>query len=211
VKAILFDMDGVIVDSEPLHERACAEVLREIGYGGNGAWRYADYIGQSDREMWAAFLAEHRPRQAMTELLSLKRRRFVEILRREKPLFPGIPELMAKLAARFSLGLASGSEREVVEEVLRIGDLGRFFSAVVTDSEIERGKPLPDIFLRTAGLLGVAPRDCWVVEDSKPGIAAGLAAGMKVVAIANTHSRAELENAPIVVQTLGELERLLLP
>jgi HAD superfamily hydrolase (TIGR01509 family) len=146
----------------------------------------------------------------LEELLALKRRRLVQIIRREQPLFPGILELIATLASRFSLGLASGSEREVVEEVLRLRNLRRFFSAVVTDSEIERGKPAPDMFLRAAQLLGLAPGDCWVVEDSKPGIAAGLAAGMKVIAVTNTHPAADLKQATFVVETLGELERLLI-
>ncbi len=210
MKGILFDMDGVIVDSEPHHESACLDVLRDIGHTGSGAWRYADFVGRSDREMWTAYAAEFHPRQTLEELLALKRRRLVQIIRREQPLFPGIPELIAKLASRFSLGLASGSEREVVDEVLRLGNLRRFFSAVVTDSEIERGKPAPDMFLRAAQLLGLAPGDCWVVEDSKPGIAAGLAAGMKVIAVTNTHPAADLAQATFVVETPGELERLLI-
>jgi beta-phosphoglucomutase len=80
----------------------------------------------------------------------------------------------------------------------------------VADSEAARGKPFPDIFLRAAELLRVAPSDCWVVEDSKPGISAGLAAGMKVIAIANTHPAAELSAAAYVVETYGELEAILM-
>ena len=210
VQAIIFDMDGVIVDSEERHERAFLEVVREIGYGDRLDFRFADYIGRSDQVTWADFVARHKPPQPVAELLARKRQRMVDIIRREQPLFVGLLELVEKLAARYALGLASGSERPVVEAVLGLKRLGRFFSAVVTDSDIKRGKPEPDIFLRAAELLNVAPRACCVIEDSKPGVAASLAAGMQVVAITNTHPAEELRHATHVVQTYKEIERLLL-
>ena len=210
VQAIIFDMDGVIVDSEERHEHAFLEVVREIGYGDKLDFRFADYIGRSDQVTWADFVARHKPPQPVAELLARKRQRMVDIIRREQPLFDGLLELVEKLAARYALGLASGSERPVVEAVLGLKRLGRFFSAVVTDSDIKRGKPEPDIFLRAAELLNVAPRACCVIEDSKPGVAASLAAGMQVVAITNTHPAEELRHATHVVQTYKEIERLLL-
>ena len=210
VQAIIFDMDGVIVDSESRHERAFLEVVREIGYGDKLDLRFADYIGRSDQVLWLDFVAGHKPSQTAAELLAMKSQRVVDIIRREQPLFDGLPELVEKLAARYALGLASGSERAVVEAVLGIKRLGRFFSAVVTDSDVRRGKPEPDIFLRAAELLNVAPRACCVIEDSKPGVAASLAAGMQVVAITNTHPAEELRHATHVVRTYAEIERLLL-
>jgi len=209
-QAIIFDMDGVIVDSEERHERAFLEVVREIGYGDKLHLRFADYIGRSDQELWVAFVASHQPPQSAAELLAMKRERVVELIRREQPLFDGLPDLIEKLAVRYALGLASGSERPVVEEVLKLEGLGRFFSAVVSDSDIQRGKPAPDIFLRAAELLNVAPQVCCVVEDSKPGVAAGLAAGMQVIAITNTHPARDLQHATRVVRTYAEIERLLL-
>ena len=137
--------------------------------------------------LWRDFIARHNPPQPFEELLDLKTQRVVEIIRREQPLFSGLPELIGKLAGRYTLALASGSERAVVEAVLRLDGLGRFFSAVVSGSDVKNGKPAPDIFLRAAELLKVAPRECWVIEDAKPGVAAGLAAGMRVIAITNTH------------------------
>jgi HAD superfamily hydrolase (TIGR01509 family) len=210
VQAIIFDMDGVIVDSESRHERAFLEVVRDIGYGDRLDFHFPDYIGRSDQVMWVDFVARHKPPQPLEELLARKRQRMVDIIRREQPLFDGLPELIEKLAARYALGLASGSERPVVEEVLEIGNLGRFFSAVVTDSDVAHGKPAPDIFLRAAKLLNLSPQGCCVIEDSKPGVAAGLAAGMQVIAITNTHPAAELQHATQVVRTYEEIERLLL-
>jgi HAD superfamily hydrolase (TIGR01509 family) len=143
-------------------------------------------------------------------LLAMKRERVLEILRKDQPLFDGLPELVEKLAARYRLAVASGSEPLVVEEVLKFGALRRFFTAVTTASEVKHGKPAPDIFLRAAQLLGMDPSECWVIEDSKPGVAAGLGAGMRVIAITNTHPAEELANATIVVRSYEEIERLLL-
>ncbi len=208
-RAVIFDMDGVIVDSEPRHEQAFLEILREIGYGDRHGIRFADYIGRTDQDLWVDFVAKHKPAQTLQELLALKRSRVVEILRRDQPLFAGLPELVEKLAIHYRLALASGSERAVVEEVLRLGNLRRFFSATITGSEMARGKPAPDIFLRAAQMLEVAPKDCWVIEDSKPGVAAGLAAGMRVIAITNTHPAEELSHASFVVRNYFDIERLL--
>jgi HAD superfamily hydrolase (TIGR01509 family) len=157
------------------------------------------------------FIAKCRPRQTLQELLALKRTRVLELLRSEQPLFEGLPALVAKLATRYSLALASGSERAVIDEVLSLGNLREFFSAAVTASDVPCGKPAPDIFLRAAALLGVSSVNCWVIEDSKPGIAAGLAAGMRVIAITNTYEAAELAHATHVVSSYSEIEALLLP
>jgi beta-phosphoglucomutase-like phosphatase (HAD superfamily) len=127
-----------------------------------------------------------------------------------QPVFPGLPDLVARLAARWPLAVASGSEHMVIEAALSIKGLRRFFSVVVSSADVANGKPAPDIFLRAAEMLRLPPQDCWVIEDSKPGIAAGLAAGMRVIAIANTLPPEELQQATHVVKTYREIERLLL-
>ena len=209
--AVIFDMDGVIVDSEPRHERAFLQVVGELGYGDNHGVQFSKFVGRTDREIWVDFVTRHHPAHSLEDLLAMKRARVLEMLRREQPLFEGLPELIERLAKTFRLGVASGSEPLVVEEVLRFRDLRRFFSVVTTSSEVKHGKPAPDIFLRVAGLLGVQPSECWVVEDSKPGVAAGLAAGMQVIAITNTYPAEELAHATKVVATYEQIGRILLP
>src|SRR5689334_9891637 len=120
MKAVIFDMDGVIVDSEPRHERAFLDVLQQIGCGDNHGLRVADYIGRSDREIWTDFLTRHKPDQTIDELLAMKRDRVVEILRREKPVFDGLQQLVERLSARYKMAVASGSERAVVQEVVNL-------------------------------------------------------------------------------------------
>jgi len=210
LKAVIFDMDGVIVDSEPRHERAFLATVAELGYADKHGLRFADYLGRSDHVLWVDFIHKHNPPHSLPELLAMKRQRVAEILRREQPLFAGLVELVERLAARFPLALASGSERLIVDEVLELQNLRQFFSATVSATEITHGKPAPDIFLKAARLLGVEPADCWVIEDSKPGVAAALAANMRVIAITNTHPAEELANATHVVATYTEIEGILL-
>ena len=209
-RAVIFDMDGVIVDSEPRHERAFLDVVTGLGYGETHGVEFSKYIGRTDRELWVDFVGRHKPPHTLDALLAMKRERVLEILREEQPLFEGLPELVESLAGRYRLGLASGSEPLVVQEVLNFRGLRQFFSTVTTASEVKHGKPAPDIFLRAARLLDVRPQECWVIEDSKPGVAAGLAAGMRVIAITNTHAAAELANATRVVNTYPEIGRILL-
>jgi len=208
-EAVIFDMDGVIVDSEPRHEAAFLEVVREIGYGDRLNLRFDDFVGRSDHELWLAFINAHGPPHTLQELLELKRQRVIEIIRREQPLFEGLTALVEKLALNYRLGVASGSERLVVEEVLALQGSRKFFRAAVTASDVQHGKPAPDIFLHTAKLLAVSPENCWVIEDSKPGIAAGRAAGMRVIAITNTYPPGQLRQATYVVNTYAEIEQLL--
>src|SRR5579859_3598279 len=142
--AVIFDMDGVIVDSEPLHERAFLEVVGQIGYRETHGLNITDFVGRSDQELWKAFVERHNPKQTLDELLALKRQRVVEILQAERPLFRGLPNLVEDLARKYKLALASGSERVVVDAVLAFAGLGRFFQATVSGSDIARGKPEPD-------------------------------------------------------------------
>jgi HAD superfamily hydrolase (TIGR01509 family) len=209
--AVIFDMDGVIVDSEPRHERAFREVLRALGYGDNHGFPFAEYIGRSDQDLWVDFIARFKPTQTLEQLLEMKQKLVVDIIRREEPLFNGLPELIQNLSARYRLAVASGSDPAVVSAVLELQRLRRFFQAVVSAVEVKHGKPAPDIFLRSAELLGVPPADCWVIEDSKPGVAAGLTAGMKVIAITNTHLAEDLQRATHIVSTYEEIGRILLP
>src|SRR3974390_988577 len=131
-EAVIFDMDGVIVDSEPRHEAAFLDVVREIGYGEHLSLRFDDFVGRSDQELWQAFITTHQPPHSLQELIELKRQRVIEIIRREQPLFDGLTTLLEKIAPRYRLGVASGSERLVVEEVLALQGLRKFFRAAVT-------------------------------------------------------------------------------
>src|SRR5262245_7571730 len=125
-QAIIFDMDGVIVDSEPLHERAFREVFEEIGFAQNHGIDFPAYYGKSDLVVWRAFIARHRPPQSLEELLAQKEEKFAALLQREEPVFKGVSELLEKLSPRYRLALASGSRHTTINVVLAMRDLRRF-------------------------------------------------------------------------------------
>lgn len=208
--ALIFDMDGVIIDSEPRHERAFREVFREMGYGESHGVDFPLYYGRSDRALWNDFIAKHQPPWSLEELTEWKQRRFLEIIRHEQPIFAGLPELLSQLAMRHKLAVASGSLHPVIDEVLAMKNLRQFFPVVVSVQDVPRGKPAPDVFLRAAELLTVLPAHCCVIEDSAAGVEAALAAGMEVIAITNSLSAEKLARANHVVGQYEEIARLLL-
>lgn len=210
-KAVIFDMDGVIVNSEPLHEDAFMETFKELGYGETHGIRFADYLGRSDKAVWNAFIEKHRPSQSLRELTDLKENRLMKVIRETEPLFPDVPRLIEKLATRYPLAVASGSVHKVIAEVLQLRNLRSHFRTVVSAEDVHQGKPAPDIFLRTADLLEVAPSECCVIEDTTAGVEAARAAGMTVIAITNTYPADALHRASAVVKTYSEIERMLHP
>ena len=209
--AVIFDMDGVIVNSEPIHEMAFREIFAEIGYGANHGIDFPAYYGRSDLALWKDFIARHRPAETLAELTERKQRRFLEIVRKEEPIFDGLTGLVEKLSEHYRLAVASGSLHPVIEVILGMKNLARYFQTVVSVEDVPRGKPEPDIFLRAAELLAVAPAACCVIEDSSAGVAAARAAGMTVVAITNSLPRERLAQADVVADSYLAIERLLLP
>ena len=209
--ALIFDMDGVIVDSEPWHERAFREIFHELGYGESHGIDFEAYIGRSDRALWLDFIQKHEPPHPIEDLLAAKQDRLIQILRREQPIFPGLPELLARLAPDYPLAVASGSNHPVIDEVLAMKQLRRFFSVVASTQDVGKTKPAPDVFLYAARLLQTPPAQCCVIEDSAAGVTAARAAGMAVIAITNSLTREQLAEATHVVDTYEEIERLLLP
>lgn len=210
IDAVIFDMDGVIVDSEPRHQRAFLEVFHQMGLGDRHGIDFPKYFGTSDVTVWNDFIALHRPKQSLDELTRWKQERFIDLIRTEQPLFPSLPELVADLAAKYPLAVASGSLHAVIDEVLALKNLRDHFRAVVSVQDVGRPKPAPDVFLRAAELLGKEPARCCVIEDSAAGVEAALAAGMRVVAITNSLPAEQLRRAHHVVRDYAEIERLLL-
>lgn len=207
--AVIFDMDGVIIDSEPRHERAFLDVFEQMGYGQTHGIQFEQYLGRSDRAVWLDFIAQHNPKWTLDELIDWKQSHLIEIIRLEQPIFDGLPELVAKLAPSYRLAVASGSAHPVIDEVLAMKELRQFFPVVVSSQDVAKGKPAPDIFLRAAEQLGVEPAACCVIEDSAAGVTAARAAGMTAIAITNTLPAEKLAHANHVVRTYEEIERLL--
>ena len=210
-EAIIFDMDGVIIDSEPRHEKAFRDVFQAMGYGETHGIDFPFYYGRSDRALWVDFVDKHKPPYSLDYLLDWKERVFLEMIRAEEPIFETLPDLAARLAKRYRLAVASGSNHAVIDAVLAMKDLRRFFPVVVSVQDVSRGKPAPDVFLRAAHQLGVQPDKCCVIEDAAAGVEAALAAGMKVIGICNSLPPEQLARATWVVHYYEQIDQLLLP
>jgi len=210
VEGVIFDMDGVIVDSEPRHQQAFMDIFHEIGYAHNHSIKFDDYLGKSDRAVWDDFIAIHQPEYSIEDLTARKQNRLIDLIQEEQPIFETLPELVEKLYPKFTLSVASGSLHPVIDVVLEIENLRRFFPTVVSSQDVAKGKPAPDIFLRAADLMKVSPDKICVIEDAAAGVQAGKSAGMSVIAITNSLPSSALVNADFVVSDYESIESLLL-
>ena len=210
IEGVIFDLDGVVVDSEPLHRQAFIEVFEELGYGDSHGLNLADYLGGTDRAVWEDFIARHDPPESLENLMRRKQGRLIQRIETKRPLFQPIPALIHMLAQKYSLAVASGSLHAVIDAVLELDDLRSYFPVVVSSEDVPRGKPAPDIFLETADRMGLTPGAICVVEDSAAGVASGKAAGMQVIAITNSLPKEKLSKADFVVSDYEQVRRLLL-
>ena len=201
-------MDGVIVDSEPLHEQSFLEVWDELGYGENHGIYFPDFYGRSDRVVWEAFIEKHNPKPAIEDLIGLREERLIRMLREQEPLFDGVTDLIQRLAKRYPLGLASGSIHRVIDEVLAMQNLRSYFKVVTSSEDVSKPKPSPEIFLLSAKRLGVPPEQCCVIEDTVNGIKAAKAAEMTVIAIPNTFDSSTLmaAGADLICDDYSQIE-----
>ncbi|MER6943658.1 HAD family phosphatase [Nonomuraea sp. NPDC000554] len=177
----MFDLDGVLVDSEPVWE----EVRRAFVADHGGTWQpdtQSRLMGMSTQE-WAAYLHELGVRLPPDEIAGGVIEQMAERYRHELPLLEGARETVRRLSGRFPLGLASSSPRALIDVVLDAAGLRDAFTATVSTEEVPRGKPAPDGYLEAASRLGVDPEECVAVEDSSNGLRSAHAAGMRVIAV----------------------------
>ena len=184
--AVVFDLDGVLLDSEQRWNEAKEALVRETG----GTWRdEAPHVmmGMSSPE-WSAYLMNDLAVPlGQPEINREVVRRMEDGYRAGLPLLPGAGETVRALAARWPLGLASSSNRELIDLFLELAGFGDAFRVTVSSEEVARGKPSPDVYLEAASRLGADPARCVAIEDSSNGIRAGHAAGMAVIAVPNPH------------------------
>jgi HAD superfamily hydrolase (TIGR01509 family) len=206
-EAVVFDLDGVIVDSEHVWDEVREELARERG----GRWHEGaqrDMMGMSSPE-WSRYMHDviglaEPPDEISAEVV----RRLAARYREELPLIPGAREAVLRLAERWPLAVASSSNRPIIDLVLERSGLDSAFKVTVSSEEVARGKPAPDVYLEAARRLGVAPARCAAVEDSHAGILSAKAAGMRVLAIPNPRYPPDpdaLAAADVVLTSLDDL------
>jgi HAD superfamily hydrolase (TIGR01509 family) len=207
IDAVVFDLDGLLLDSEQLWDEVREELARERG----GRWSeraQADMMGMSSPE-WSRYMHDvvglsESPDEIAEEVVRRMEARYRERL----PLIPGARDAVERLAARWPLGLASSSNRPLIDLALETGGLAPFFAATVSSEEVARGKPAPDVFLEAVRRLEVDPAHAAAIEDSRNGIRSAHAAGLCVVAIPNAHFPPDADSlalADVVLDSLADL------
>lgn len=211
IAAVIFDMDGVLVDSEPMHVEAPRRVLGPLGI------EYTDadnerFFGFTDPEVFRILAREHGLELRQAELVQQRTQLIVEMTRAAPTPMEGVPDVLHRLVrARYRLALASSSSPDVIAATLDAIGVDDLFEVVVSGLVVGRGKPAPDIFLETARRLGVAPSGCLVVEDSRNGLLAAKAAGMTCAAIPCRATRGQdFSEADYRLERLVELLPLLI-
>jgi HAD superfamily hydrolase (TIGR01509 family) len=207
IESVVFDLDGLLLDTEQLWDEVREELARER----DGRWpatAQRDMMGMSSPE-WSRYMHDvvglnETPEEISAEVV----RRMLARYRESLPLIDGAVEAVQRVAARWPLGLASSSNRELIDLALEASGLARCFAATVSSEEVPAGKPAPDVYLEAARRLQVEPVRCAAVEDSHNGIRSARSAGMRVVAIPNSHFPPDpdaLALADVVLESLAEL------
>jgi HAD superfamily hydrolase (TIGR01509 family) len=207
IEAVVFDLDGVLLDSEQRWNEAKEALVRESG----GRWREeapVAMMGMSSPE-WSRYLREDLGVPLSEEEINRDIvRRMEDRFRDGLPLLPGAGEAVRALAARWPLGLASSSNRELIDLFLELAGFGDAFRVTVSSEEVARGKPAPDVYLAAVEKLGADPARCVAIEDSSNGIRAGAAAGMAVIAVPNPHYPPAEDALALAAVTVGGVAEL---
>lgn len=209
IAALVFDFDGVLVDSEPLHLRAYQETLEPLGVSLPREEYYARYLGYDDAGVFR-LVSETRDwpidNRRMAELIEQKTNIFDSLLAGgEVVMYPGAAECLTRLAAVWPIGIASGALRHEIEATLRSHHLESHIRFIVASGETPAGKPAPDPYAKAATLHKVPPAQCLAIEDSRWGITSAKAAGLWCIGITNTYAVSELLDADAIITSLDEL------
>jgi beta-phosphoglucomutase len=207
ITAIVFDFDGVLADSEPLHLRAYQEVLSPLGITLSREEYYSRYLGYDDEGVFTHLAEAHGftlDAARLESLIAQKGRSFDAIIASGDVLYPGAAACAARMAGAFPLGIASGALRHEIEAILRGGGMSQYFRFIVASGDTAESKPAPDPYIRAVTLHGAEPSQCVAIEDSRWGIESAQAAGLRCVAITHTYPRKELSKADGIIDSLDE-------
>jgi HAD superfamily hydrolase (TIGR01509 family) len=208
IAAWVFDLDGVLVDSEPIHMRSWQEVMRRHGKNLGEEW-FKIGVGMTDRKFWERIAPEFEMNPGDESVIVGKRTIFDEMIEADGlPVCPGVQALLDCLKGRYPIGIATSSGREYLDFVLERNGWGEFIAVALSRHDVSKTKPDPEIYLRSAELLGAEPRNCVAIEDSPPGLQSALDAGLRTIGVTTNFTRDELSGAGLVVESLEELDAI---
>lgn len=209
IKAVIFDMDGLIIDSESMQSNAFEAVLQEYGVKPTpNEEGIVHTVGVSGRDNWRELKEEYGIDEDTTALLKKKREAYLDLLEEGIQPMKGFMDLLNLLRdKKVKLAVASSSTLEQIETILSTLGVIDYFDVIVGGEHVTRGKPAPDIFLEAAEKLGVVPEDCLVLEDSESGVEAAEKVGMRVIAVPNQYTvNHDFSKADQVVNSLADID-----
>ena len=204
--AVIFDMDGVIIDSNPFHKISLRQFCEKYGYHLSDEELIRKIYGRTNKD-WLANLFGALTKEELTNYGEEKEALFREIYKNDISALKGLPEFLKSLKEKnIPVAIGTSAPRSNVDFVLAHTRLGEYFSAILDESDVVKGKPDPEIYLKVAAKLGYEPGQCIVFEDSLSGVESARRAGAKVVGVATTHSFEELSHTDFVIQDFTDLD-----
>lgn len=205
IHAFIFDMDGVLVDSNPAHKIALKQFCRQHGYELTEEQLREKIYGRTNRD-WILNLLGDLPNETIKKYAEEKEALFRSLYHDIKPL-DGLHDFLKKMdTQKIPRAIATSAPRANVDFTLMHTDIGPYFETILDDSFVTKGKPDPQIYLKSAAALGIAPSNCVVFEDSLSGVTAGKHAGCKVVGVTTTHTREELHETDFTIDSFENLD-----
>lgn len=209
IKAILFDFDGVIVDSEPLHFEAHKKALKNFRV----ELTFEDYmdfgVSKGDNNLYEKVSQKYGVKIDKEVISKTKKQIYREIFDEKAELIPGILEALKKFSKRYDLAIVSSGVKSSIEYAIDKFDIGKYFKFVVTGDDVEKVKPFPDVYLKSIELLGLEKENCIAIEDSETGLEAAKNAGIKCIAIPNEFTKNQnFSSAEMLLSDIKELKNL---
>lgn len=207
-KCVIFDMDGVIIDSEPFHQECERKMFQMFGITVSEK-EHNTFVGATDENIWSCIKSSYSLSISVSDAVKLKKSLYREYMMNEALMapIPHVSDLITELYENgFSLAVASSAPMEQIQHVINSFGLADYFKSFVSGEDVSKGKPNPDIFLKAADLIGSHPNCCVVIEDSHNGITAAISANMKCIGYKNQNSgNQDLSKANLIVDSLQNL------
>lgn len=210
IKAVLFDMNGIIINDEHIHELAFKQTLRPYDI----LITHQDYIlccvGKTDRAGYELISTQFSKKLPIDKLLEDKANLYLKLFPEHKKTYPNVIELIHSLAKNFILGLTSSSSRQEVDLIITEFQIKDKFFTTISGNDVLNGKPNPEPYIKTSDKIGVPTNECLVIEDSRSGVESAKSAGCFCIGVTTTHSKEDLKDADAIVDNFAEINMQLI-